>query len=258
MNGLIFGLCALFGVAGTAHALREVWRQRRRTEYRIARIARIVAASASTVGASFAIPAVAGMIESAIGMDNVAKLAAHVCFVVACGSIQLMLVDWSYTSEALTASLYARIALGLCVLAAMITLFVASTDESIEFTMQYAAVPDVAAYYLAYLAYVAITCCEITYLCSGMAVSAQRSGHVLSARGLGMSAASAILGIAFTASKGSYLVTRYLGRPWSLRAEEIVSPMLGGLALITFTTGLILAMAGRRVPPEKVSASALA
>ncbi|MEV8388704.1 MULTISPECIES: hypothetical protein [unclassified Streptomyces] len=258
MDGIVFGLCALVGIAGTVLSAREAWRQRSRNEYRIARFARSVAFGVCTVGVILAVPPIEDLVESVTGMNNAAKIGAHICAVLWCGSLQLMLVDWSYNQQVLKASLYARIAFAACVLAAMLPLFVTTTSESIEFTTEYAIVPGVTVYLMVYLAYVAITCGEIAFLCSGMALSARRGGHVWSARGLGMSAAAAILGVAYAASKGSYLVTHYLGHPWPLSAEELISPALAGLAVIALITGLTLAMVGRRIASRKAPTSAAA
>ncbi|MEU6475289.1 hypothetical protein ABZ858_00085 [Streptomyces sp. NPDC047017] len=255
MDGLVFGLCALVGIAGTALSAREAWRQRSRNEYRIARFARTVAFGVCTVGVTFAVPAIEDFIESATGMHNAAKLGAHFCAVLWCGSLQLMLVDWSYNQQVLKASLYARIAFAVCVLAAMLPLFIGTTDERIEFTTEHATIPGVTVYLMVYLSYVAITCGEIAFLCSGMALSARDHGHAWSARGLGTSAVAAVLGVAYAASKGSYLVTHYLGHPWPLSAEEIVSPALAGLAVIALITGLTMAMVGRRLASKVTSST---
>ncbi|MDF9812978.1 hypothetical protein [Streptomyces sp. SPB162] len=255
MDGLVFGLCALFGIAGTVLSAREAWRQRDRNEYRIARFARAAAFGVCTVGVILAVPPVEDLVESATGMNNAAKLGAHFCAVLWCGSLQLMLVDWSYNHEVLRASVFARIAFAVCVLAAMLPLFIATTDESVEFTTEYATAPGVTVYLMVYLAYVAITCGEIAFLCSGMALSARQTGHAWTAKGLGMSAFAAVLGVAYAASKGSYLVTHYLGHPWSLDAEEIISPALAGLAVVALITGLTLAMVGRRRASREVLAS---
>ncbi|MFD5427450.1 hypothetical protein [Streptomyces sp. NPDC127084] len=257
MDSLVYGLCTLVGMTGTAHAVREVWRQRRRAEYRVARGARIVASGLCTIGVILCIPLVEDAVESVADMNNVARLAAHACFIITCGSIQVMLVDWSYTPESLTAKLYTRTAFTFCVVAALVSLFIATTGEDVEFTTQYAATPGVTIYLMVYLAYLAVTFAEVTYFCSGMAVSAHKSGHIRSATGLGMSAVAAVLGIVFTASKGSYLMTRHFGHPWSLRAEKLASPVLAGLTMIMLTVGLIMAAAGRRVQPEQASASTL-
>jgi hypothetical protein len=247
MDGLVFGLCALIGLVGTVLSARESWRQRDRSDYRVARFTRAVAIGICTVGVTLAVPAIEDVIESATGMNNAAKLGAHICAVVWCGSLQLMLVDWSYNHEVLKASLYARVAFGACVLAAMLPLFVGTTDETVEFTTEFATVPGVTVYLMVYLAYVAITCGEIAFLCTGMALVARRAGHAWTARGLALSSISALLGVAYAASKGSYLVTHYLGHPWPLRYEEIVSPVLAGLAVISLITGLTMAMVGRRL-----------
>ncbi|MFE1923450.1 hypothetical protein ACFW91_12870 [Streptomyces asoensis] len=255
MDGLVFGLCALFGLAGTTLSAREAWRQRYRNEYRIARFARAVAFGVCTVGVILAIPPIADLAESVTGLHNAAKLGAHICAVLWCGSLQFMLVDWSYNHEVLKASLYARIAFAVCVLAAMLPLFIGTTDETIEFTTEYATVPGVTVYLMVYLAYVAITCGEIAFLCSGMALFARQSAHAWTARGLALSAVAAVFGVAYAASKGSYLVTHYLGHPWPLRVEETVSPALAGLAVMTLITGLTLAMVGRRRSSREVPTS---
>lgn len=251
MDGMVFGLCALFGIAGTVLSAREAWRQRARHEYRVARFTRTLAFGVCTLGVALAVPSVESLVESATGMNNAAKLGAHICAVLWCGSLQLMLVDWSYNQEVLKASLYARVALGVCVFAAMLPLFIATTGESMEFTTEYAAEPGVTVYLLLYLGYVAITCGEIAFLCSGMALSASRAGHSWIARGLATSATAAVLGVGYAASKGSYLVMHYLRHPWALSAEEVVSPLLAGLAVIALITGLTLAMVGRRIAARK-------
>lgn len=121
---------------------------------------------------------------------------------------------------------------------------------------RYATVPGVTVYLMVYLAYVAVTCGEIAFLCSGMALVARRGGHAWSARGLALSATAALLAVAYAASKGSYLVTHYLGHPWPLRQEEIVSPLLAGLAVISLITGLTMAMVGKRLASRKAALSA--
>ncbi|MFH9227708.1 hypothetical protein [Streptomyces lydicus] len=257
MDGIVFGLCTLACIAGTVLSGREAWRQRARHEYRIARFTRTVAFGVCSVGVLLAVPTVESLVESATGMNNAAKLGAHICAVLWCGSLQLMLVDWSYNQDVLKASLYARIALGVCVLAVMLPLFVLTTGARIEFTTEYAAAPGVTVYLMVYLSYVAITCGEIAFLCSGMALSAHRGGHRWTARGLAASATAALFGVAYAASKGSYLVMHYLGHPWPLRYEEIVSPLLAGLAVITLITGLTMAMVGRRFASRKAANSSL-
>ncbi|MGW6886697.1 hypothetical protein [Streptomyces chartreusis] len=251
MDGIVFGLCALFGIAGTVLSTREAWRHRDQTEYRIARFARATAFGVCTVGVLLAVPSVEGLVESMTGMNNAAKIGAHICAVLWCGSLQLMLVDWSYNQDVLKASLYARVAFAACVLTAMLPLFVYTTEEGVEFTTEYASIPGVTVYLMVYLGYVAITCGEIAFLCSGMALVARRRGHTWSARGLALSTASALLGVGYAASKGSYLVAHYLGHPWPLEKEEILSPLLAGLAVIALITGLTMAMIGRRLASRK-------
>ncbi|MFI7136540.1 hypothetical protein ACIBQ5_01870 [Streptomyces massasporeus] len=251
MDGIVFGLCALFGLAGTVLSAREAWRHRDQAEYRIARFTRATAFGVCTVGVLLAVPAVEDLVESVTGMNNAAKIGAHICAVLWCGSLQLMLVDWSYNQDVLKASLYARVAFAACVLTAMLPLFVYTTEEGVEFTTEYASVPGVTVYLMVYLGYVAITCGEIAFLCSGMALVARRRGHTWSARGLALSTASALLGVGYAASKGSYLVAHYLGHPWPLEKEEIISPLLAGLAVIALITGLTMAMIGRRLASRK-------
>ncbi|MFI1100291.1 hypothetical protein [Streptomyces melanogenes] len=257
MDGIVFGLCALVGIAGTVLSAREAWRQRARQEYRIARFGRAVAFGVCTIGVFLAVPPVAHFVESLTGIHNAAKLGAHICAVLWCGSLQLMLVDWSYNHEVLKASLISRMALAVCVLALMLPLFITTTNEHIEFTTEFAIEPGVTVYLLIYLGYVAITCGEIAFLCLGMSLSARNSSHTWTARGLAMSAIAAVLGVAYAASKGSYLVMHYLQHPWSLSVEEKVSPLLAGLSVIALITGLTMAMVGRRLANRKADPSSL-
>ncbi|MFE3577903.1 hypothetical protein [Streptomyces vinaceus] len=251
MDGIVFGICTLVGIVGTWYSARDAWRLRDRSEYRIARAARAVAFGVCTIGVLLAVPPVEGLLEDLTGMNNSAKLGAHFCAVLWCGSLQLMLVDWSYNHEVLKASLYARVALGVAVLAAMLPLFITTTRPELEFTTAFASEPGVTVYLLVYLTYVAITCGEIGFLCSGMAMSASRRGHTWTSRGLATSAAAAVLGVAYAISKGSYLVLNYLRHPWPLHYEEIISPLLAGLATVALITGLTMAMVGRRLSQRK-------
>ncbi|MFD5888253.1 hypothetical protein ACFWHQ_20030 [Streptomyces sp. NPDC060334] len=251
MDGIVFGICTLVGIVGTWHAARDARRLRNRSEYRIARAARAVGFGVATVGVLMAVPAVERLLEDLTGVNNSARLGTHICVVLWCGGLQLMLVDWSYNHEVLRASLYARVALGIVVLAAMLLLFIATIGPEAEITTRFAEEPGVTVYLLVYLTYVAITCGEITFLCSGMALSTARRGHTWTARGLTTSAAAAILGAAYAISKGSYLVLHYLRHPWSLRYEEIVSTLLAGLATVALITGLTMAMVGRRLTQRK-------
>ncbi|WP_274558153.1 hypothetical protein [Streptomyces spiramyceticus] len=247
MDAIVFGLCTLVGVVGTTLSAREAWRQRSRPEYRVARLARTIAFGVCSLGVALAVPVLADLLEQVTNVDNAGKLGAHICAVLWCGSLQLMLVDWSYNQDVIKASLYSRIALAVTVFAAMIPLFVATTRKGLEFTTAFAIEPGVTVYLLVYLGYVALTCGEIAFLCSGMAMSASHAGHRWTAWGLGTSAVAAVLGVMYAFSKGSYLVLHYLRHPWPLHIEEVVSPLLAGLAVVALITGLTLAMVGRRI-----------
>ena len=67
MDAVVFGLCALFGLAGTVLSAREAWRQRARNEYRIARFTRAVSFGVCTVGVILAVPPIEDLVESATG-----------------------------------------------------------------------------------------------------------------------------------------------------------------------------------------------
>ncbi len=251
VDALIFGLCTLVGVGGTAANLRVAWRRRHEEDYGVSRWARASAFGVCTLGAALAIPALAHIVESVSGIHNLAKLGAHLCGVAWCCSLQIMVIDWAYEQWAVPTHAGYRVFLACGVTAALIPLFIVASDDTpdIEYTTAFAGNHTVHSYLLVYLSYVAVTCAELVFLCLKAGAINRRAGRSRQACGLTMSAVAALFGIAYSLSKGSYLITFSMGRPWSLAVEEVLSPVLAGVSAILLVIGLTTSATALRRQP---------
>ncbi|WP_245991564.1 hypothetical protein [Streptomyces spongiicola] len=196
-----------------------------------------------TIGVFFAVPVVAQAAEDATGVANVGKLIAHICAILWCASLQITMVDLTYRPDYLRAAMFQRTFAAMVELAIMVPLFLATNEPDVEFTTAYVHNESVAAYLLIYLSYVLVTCGELAFMCGR---TAQRNWGIRpwSGAGYALSSMAATLGIAYTLSKGSYIIFYILGDPWPLDVEEVVSPSLSGLAVLFLFLGLTLPMLG--------------
>ncbi|WP_330241497.1 hypothetical protein [Streptomyces sp. NBC_00525] len=238
MDGIIFGACAVAGVLVTVLCARRAMHHPRVFTWLIA-----VAFGVCTVGVFFAIPAVAETAEDVTGLDNAGKLVAHVCAILWCAALQMTMVDLAYRPEYLRTAMYQRGFAAVVELAVMVPLFLAVNGRDVEFTTAYADEPSVAAYLLVYLSYVLVTCGELAFMC-GRTARRCRTTRPWTGAGFTLCAVAAVLGVAYTMSKGSYLVFHALGSPWSLGVEEKLSPALSGLAVLFLFVGLTMPMLG--------------
>ncbi|MGY0022075.1 hypothetical protein [Streptomyces sp. cg35] len=210
-----------------------------------------------TLGVLFAVPTVAQWAERTSGIENIAKLVAHICAILWCAFLQVTMVDLAYRPEYLKWAILQRGFAALAWLGIMVPLFMATNDPGVAFTTAHADNPQVTAYLLIYLAYVLITCGELAFMC-GRTSYRNWGIRPWSGAGFGLSAAAAVLGVAYAVSKGSYLLCYALDVPWSLRVEEALSPALAGLAILCLFSGLTLPMIGvlrERLRDKKVLAA---
>ncbi|MFJ9580810.1 hypothetical protein ACIRQF_31025 [Streptomyces sp. NPDC101191] len=172
-----------------------------------------------------------------------AKLIAHICAILWCAFLQVTMVDLAYRPEYLRSAIFQRGFAAVVYLAIMVPLFLATNEPDVAFTTAYADNAKVAAYLLIYLSYVLITCGELAFMCGR---TAHRNWGIRpwSGAGFALSAAAAFLGVAYAVSKGSYLLCYALDAPWSLTAEEALSPALAGLSILCLFSGLTLPMVG--------------
>ncbi|MER5639386.1 hypothetical protein ABT095_20815 [Kitasatospora sp. NPDC002227] len=257
LDALIFGLCTLVGLGGTAATLRVAWQRRHEEDYGLSRWARTSAFAVVTLGVALAIPALASSVESFTGIPNVAKLGAHLCAVAWSCSIQIMLVDWAYEHWAVPTHAWYRVFVAFGVVAALIPMFIAASDDAknIQFTTEFAGNHTVHSYLLVYLAYIAVTCAELTFLCTKAAAINRRAGRIRQATGQRIAAVAAVFGLAYAASKGSYLITYSAGNPWSLALEEKLSPSLVGISIALLIIGLSVSATGPRQQASPHSAT---
>ncbi|MFH8295003.1 hypothetical protein [Streptomyces sp. NPDC018059] len=202
-----------------------------------------VAFGICTLGVFFAVPTVARAAEDVTGLANAGKLIAHICAILWCAALQITMVDLAYRAEYVRAAMFQRAFAAMVELAVMIPLFLATNKPDVEFTTAHVDNASVAAYLLVYLSYVLFTCGELAFMC---AKTAQRNWTLRpwSGAGYALSSMAATLGMAYTVSKGSYIIFYTLGDAWSLDVEEVVSPTLSGLAVLFLFLGLTLPMVG--------------
>ncbi|WP_327309814.1 hypothetical protein OG730_41765 (plasmid) [Streptomyces sp. NBC_01298] len=238
VDGIVFGTCTLAGLLVTVLCTR-----RARGNPRVATWSIAVAFGVCTLGVMFAVPVVARAAEDLTGVANVGKLIAHICAILWCVALQVTMVDLAYRPEYLRAAMFQRGFAAMVELAIMVPLFLATNRPGVEFTTAYVSDPRVATYLLIYLSYVLLTCGELAFMCGR---TAQRvwGPNPWSGAGFALSSMAATLGVAYTVSKGSYIVFHTLGRPWSLEVEEVVSPALSGMAVLFLFAGLTLPMLG--------------
>ncbi|MFD7919422.1 hypothetical protein ACFV3R_09375 [Streptomyces sp. NPDC059740] len=238
VDGMVFGTCSVAGLLVTAACTRRAVGNPRVSTWSIA-----VAFGVCTLGVLCAVPVVAEAVAQATGVANAGKLVAHTCAILWCAALQITMVDLAYRPEYLRAALIQRALAAAVELAIMIPLFLATNGPGIEFTTAYAEDPRVAGYLLLYLSYVLVTCGELAFMC-GRTARRNRGTRPWSAAGFTLSSVAAALGVAYAFSKGSYIVLYALHSPWPLSTEEVVSPLLSGLAVLFLFSGLTLPMIG--------------
>jgi hypothetical protein len=229
---LIWATCTAVGLLGALWSWRRALTQRT-----VAAWAVTAAIGVFSLGVFMAIPSVADTADALTGTNNTGKIVSHVCAVLWCLCLQLMLVDWAYTEDYLMPGVLGRIVLAAMVLGAMLLLFFRNSTGAVEFTTQYADHTAIYIYLLIYLGYVAFTCSEICFMCirlTQMNWDARRRASL----GFAFAGLGGLLGIAYAVSKGGYLISYRVGRPWSLTVEESVSPTLAGLASIALIGGI--------------------
>ncbi|WP_128381287.1 hypothetical protein [Streptomyces cavernae] len=238
LDGIVFGTCTLAGLLVTVLCTRRAVGNPRVSTWSIA-----AAFGICTLGVFFAVPVVAQAAEDATGVANIGKLVAHICAILWCAALQIAMVDLAYRPEYVRAAMYQRAFVATAVLATMVPLFLATNEPGIEFTTAYVDNTSVAAYLLIYLSYVLVTCGELAFMC-GRTARGNWGVRPWSGAGFALSSIAATLGVAYTVSKGSYIILYMLDDPWPLDVEEVVSPSLSGLAVLFLFLGLTLPMVG--------------
>lgn len=238
VDGIVFGTCTVAGLLVTALCSWRAVGNPRVSTWSIA-----IAFGVCTLGVFFAVPMVAQAAEDVTGVVNVGKLVAHICAILWCTALQITMVDLTYRPEYLRAAIFQRIFAALVELAIMVPLFLATNAPSIEFTTSYVHHGSVAAYLIIYLSYVLVTCGELAFMC-GRTAARNWGIRPWSGAGYALSSMAATLGVAYTMSKGSYILFYTLGNAWPLDVEEALSPTLSGLAVLFLFVGLTLPMVG--------------
>lgn len=240
-DGFIFGTCAALGVFVTALCVYRAHRKPTLATWCIT-----LAFGICTLGVTFAIPAIASWTESITGVDNIAKLIAHICAMLWCVNLQLAMVDIAYSPAYLRVAVARRLFVASAALAAMIPVWFNANRPGLDFTTAFAEDPAVRIYLLIYLIYTFFTCAELAFMCAKSATY-NWPGRPWSSFGYGSSAIAAVFGLAYSASRGGYLIAYTTGDPWSLGAEERISPLLAGVAIVFLFFGLTLPLVGTLV-----------
>ncbi|MGW8989116.1 hypothetical protein ACWGRF_04180 [Streptomyces zhihengii] len=252
VDGTVFGICAAAGLIVTALCGRRARKNPRVATWSIA-----AAFGVCTLGVLFAIPAVAQYAKDVTGVPNIGKLIAHICAVLWCAALQITMVDLAYRPEYLRAAMFQRGFAAMVQLAIMVPLFLATNRPGMEFTTAHVSEPTVATYLLIYLSYVLLTCGELAFMC-GRTAQRMWGSRPWSGTGFALSSMAATLGVAYTISKGSYIVLFTLDKPFSLQVEEVVSPTLSGMAVLFLFAGLTLPIFGALVDRARAKREASA
>lgn len=252
LDGIIFGTCAALGVAVTALCF---YRARRRST--VATWCITFAFAVCTVGVFFAIPAVATWTEEITGVDNIAKLIAHTCAILWSVNLQLAMVDIAYAPAYLRIAVARRLFVAAFVLGAMVPVWFSANESGLDFTTEFAENSSVRIYLLLYLFYTFFTSAELAFMCAKSATY-NWPGRPWSSFGYGSSAIAATFGIAYTLSRGGYLIAYTVGSPWSLDTEEKLSPALAGISVIFLFLGLTLPLVGTLIRQRRQRSTVIA
>ncbi|MGW7100308.1 hypothetical protein [Streptomyces sp. NPDC054838] len=238
LDGVIFGFCAALGVVVTALCAYRARRKPTVVNWCIS-----FAFGICTVGVFFAVPSVAKWAENITGVENIAKLVAHICAILWCVFLQLAMVDIAYAPTYLRVAIARRAFVAVAVLAAMVPLWLSANAPNVDFTTAFASNVPVRVYLITYLFYVFFTCSELAFMCGKSALQ-NWPGRPWSTFGYAASAVAAAMGLGYAASRGGYLIAYTVGTPWSLQVEEKLSPALAGVAVIFLFLGLTLPLIG--------------
>lgn len=153
------------------------------------------------------------------------------------------MVDIAYAPAYLRVAVARRVFVALAALVAMVPIWATANKPGLDFTTAFAADAAVRIYLIIYLLYTFFTCAELAFMCAKSATH-NWPGRPWSSFGYGSSAVAAVLGLAYSTSRGGYLIAYTAGHPWSLQMEEKVSPLFAGLSIIFLFFGLTLPLVG--------------
>ncbi|GAA1919591.1 hypothetical protein GCM10009753_60300 [Streptantibioticus ferralitis] len=246
MDGPIYGACALFMAIASAMCLRLAHTRRHQAAYRVARRARVSASLSGFVVSLLTIPKVADAADALAGYDDLSTLMACLAAVIFCASLQIMIVDWTYSRAHVNGGVTLRIGMACAVIALLVWEFCRTDSNATDLTTAYAANIAVRQYLLTYFAFVAIAGSEVSVFCIRLARAAWNQRRA-AATGLAFSAAGGAFCVAHAISRGGYLIAFRTGHAWPLAMDDSISPALAGLSLVCMAVGLILATTGRRI-----------
>jgi hypothetical protein len=239
-------LAAAAALAASIICTRYAWDRRANPNYRVARWARAFAAVAGLPATLLSVPALADRLDLLVGLDDTAMLCSHLCTVMCCTGLQLMMVDWVYTSRYLLGGVLTRIAAALAVSGLLIVQFHQVNHAKFDFTTAYAASHRVTTYLLTFLLFVAYSAIEGTALCTGMALASFRQGRRRSGAAEAMVALGSAFAFSYAALKITYLASFHLGGPTPKAEAAITSPLIAlGAAFIL--AGLSAMLVGKQV-----------
>ncbi len=255
-----FVLAAAAALAASIICTRYAWDRRGNPNYRVARWARAFAAVAGLSATLLSMPALADRLDLLVGLDDTAMLCSHLSTVMCCTGLQIMMVDWMYSSRYLIGGVLTRIAAALAASGLLIVQFHQVNHAKFDFTTSYAVSHRVTTYLLTFLLFVAYAAIEGTSLCIGMALASFRQGR----RRSGAAEATVALGSAFAftyaALKITYLASFHLGGPTPKAEQAITSPMIALAATLTLAglSAMLIGKQAHRADPPRSAAPAQA
>ncbi|MFE6872582.1 hypothetical protein ACFVFS_39325 [Kitasatospora sp. NPDC057692] len=170
-----------------------------------------------------------------------------------------MIVDWSYTKPYFPVGVIVRVAVASVIAVALTWQFLSIDISAVDLTTDYASNRQVVVYMLTYLSFVLWSSVEIAFFCGSMALVNWRRSQQPAAFGQLLTAIGGAFCVAFTFSKGGYLIAYQLHHPWPLATEKALSSPLVGLYILLVLVGLCLAtLHGNRATSATTTATTAA
>ncbi|MGQ4491372.1 hypothetical protein ACN6LM_002981 [Streptomyces sp. SAS_281] len=244
MDGPIFGLCSVLTLLSTAIALSRSLVQHRRgsNAFPVARCAHIIALVSSFIGSLLATPAVAELADRATTTE-LSSLISDIAAMIFCASLQVMIIDWECEDLPHSVNIACRIAFVVVVSTLLIWQFRRANLAQLDMDLStsYAQSEAVRTYLLTYLGFFAAAGAEVMMRASALALRMWQRGRPAST-GLAVAAVGATMGVAYALSRGGYVLAYENGHAWPLALDNVISPALAGLSIVSIVSGLSMAV----------------
>ncbi len=241
-NDTIYVILVLLGAAFLARLRTVIRAPRNRTNQAVC-VLLLLLEAAFALG-SDTIPAHLPLLST---RPSLAGLVQHCCLVGAGLAGQLLML-WLVGADPRTVppAIRSRVIVAAVTMSALIALYCSAPIGNVgfDFVSAYGTDPRVCAYLLVFLAYLAILLCGLAWSTN---VYSRHARNRSLRFGLRATALSAVVGVGYTVHKAGYTIAVFchVNLPWS---ESLVSTSLAGVSVVVLLFGVLLALAGSRLP----------